>query len=200
MDRNRVTTSGVDERVAILSGLRELGIVNRNDVVITVIRESKKGFLGFGAQSATVRVEMKPETIARKKKEEQEKKTMEAEKLKKAHHEVELTVEELFHSHNLNRKFSLYEECTIDSNQLLKEVESLTALVESRELNLEEIKNIERYSRAISNYDSAIKATSSPEKREEVLNKYPAAKLKEVKFTGACSRLSYALTAAKVNL
>jgi spoIIIJ-associated protein len=53
-----VEVSGVDVEAAVARALRQLGL-NRDQVEIEVVREGKRGFLGFGSEESIVRVTAK---------------------------------------------------------------------------------------------------------------------------------------------
>lgn len=57
-----VEVSGVDVDDAVARALRQLGL-NRDQVDIEVVREGRRGFLGFGSEESIVRVTAKPTAV-----------------------------------------------------------------------------------------------------------------------------------------
>lgn len=58
-----VEVSGADVEDAVARALRQLGL-SREQVDIEVVREGKRGFLGFGAEESIVRVTAKPTAVS----------------------------------------------------------------------------------------------------------------------------------------
>ncbi|MDR0593512.1 MAG: Jag N-terminal domain-containing protein [Bifidobacteriaceae bacterium] len=66
---NSVTVSAESIEEAVRRGIEQLGASSNQDVIVTVIEEQKKGFMGFGARPAEVTVEKTPEFRQRQEEE-----------------------------------------------------------------------------------------------------------------------------------
>lgn len=84
MSERAVEAHGPDVETAIKSGLERLGL-DRNDVIVEIVEEGRKGLLGLGGKEATVRLTplptpetRRPPSVAREEEEEVERKGPEA--------------------------------------------------------------------------------------------------------------------------